>query len=133
MPFETNVPCVSSDFFSTIAEAVGLNLDDHRPLDGICLMPLSRQQTDERSRSIPFQFETQAALSGNQFKLLNNSAVRRLCSDNGAAEVAVWELYNLIKDSGETINIAAEQPKVLSSMQAERTAWQDSLRNTLAE
>ena len=89
-------------------------------------MPLSRQQTDERSRSIPFQFET-------QFKLLNNSAVRRLCSDNGAAEVAVWELYNLIKDSGETINIAAEQPKVLSSMQAERTAWQDSLRNTLAE
>ena len=127
VPFETNVPCVTSDFLPTIAEAAGVKLDDDKPLDGISLMPLIRQLTAERARPIPFQFETQAALSGNQFKLLYNSEVRRLTSDNGTTAVAEWELYDLLEDPGESINIAAEQPEVLSSMQAELKAWQESL------
>jgi arylsulfatase A-like enzyme len=129
---ETSVPCVTTDYLPTIADAVGIPLDSAVPRDGISLLPVIRKQTAERSHPIAFQFETQAVLSNNQYKLVHNSQLQRLKCDNGQTKIAEWELYDLTTDPGETINIADQHPDVLTSMQAELQAWQESVRNDTA-
>jgi arylsulfatase A-like enzyme/acetyl esterase/lipase len=126
---ETSVPCVTSDYLPTIADAAGILLDSAVPRDGISLLPVIRKQTAERSHPIAFQFETQAVLSNNQYKLVHNTQLQRLKSDNGQTRIAEWELYDLTTDPGETINIADQHPDILKSMQAELQAWQESVRN----
>ena len=126
---ETSVPCVTSDFLPTIADAAGIPLDPAVPRDGISLLPVIRKKTTERSQPIAFQFESQAALLNNRFKLVHNTQSQRLKSDNGIAEIAEWELYDLIADPAETTSVATQHPDILKSMQAELNAWQESVRN----
>jgi arylsulfatase A-like enzyme len=126
---ETSVPCVTSDFLPTIADAAGIPLDPAVPRDGISLLPVIRKKTTERSQPIAFQFESQAALLNNRFKLVHNTHSQRLKSDNGIAEIAEWELYDLIADPAETTSVAIQHPDILKSMQAELNAWQESVRN----
>ena len=65
----------------------------------------------------------------NRFKLVHNTQSQRLKSDNGIAEIAEWELYDLIADPAETTSVATQHPDILKSMQAELNAWQESVRN----
>ncbi len=127
-PRETSVPCVTSDYFPTVLEALGIPLPDKRPYDGISLMPLINGQTEQRKRPIAFQFETQSALSGDRFKLVHNLEPRRLASDNGTTPTTEWELYDLIEDPRETKNLAMERPDVVKEMQSALLEWQTSCK-----
>lgn len=125
VPFETDVPCVTSDFLPTIAEASGAQSEIPTVLDGLSLMPLIRRLTTERPAPIAFQFETQSVLSDNQYKLVHNRNKVRLSSDNGAADVLEWELYDLKNDPGESTNLAQQLPDVSNAMRAGLKTWQE--------
>ena len=53
-PRVTPFPANTSDIFPTLAEIVGLRLDENRPMDGISLVPLIDNQMDSRSQAMGF-------------------------------------------------------------------------------
>lgn len=51
---ETNVPCVTSDFYPTLLEIAGVSIEDQPPLDGVSLASLIDGRMEVRPRPIGF-------------------------------------------------------------------------------
>lgn len=50
----TNVPCNTYDFYPTLLEIAGVNITDQPPLDGISLLPLIDNKTQNRNKPMGF-------------------------------------------------------------------------------
>ncbi len=127
-PRTVSMPCVTSDIFPTVLDALGIGLPPGRPYDGVSLLPLIDGKVSRRDRPIGFQFTRQAALVSDRYKLVHNRSTKRLRSDNGTAPVAEYELYDIVADPAETRNLAAEYPAVVARMKATLGAWLASCR-----
>ena len=125
-PRQVDVPCVTSDYFPTVLEVLGLQVPPDRPYDGISLLPLIEGRMPQRPKPIGFQFGQQAALLDNRYKLVYNSAQKRPRSDNGAVPTAEYELYDVLDDPGESKDIADEHAEIVASMKAALQQWQAS-------
>jgi arylsulfatase A-like enzyme len=125
-PRTVGVPCVTSDYFPTVLDVLGLKVPVGRSYDGVSLLPLIDGAVTERPKPIGFQFGSQASLTDNRYKLVHNSGKRRPRSDNGTVPTAEYELYDLIDDLGETKNIADRLPEVLARMKETLLQWQVS-------
>jgi len=112
---ETSVPTGTVDYFPTIMELAGFTLPDSgRPMDGTSLLPVMRGEMALRPSPLAFQYGKQWALSDNQFKLFSPNKGNRI------------ELYDLLKDPGETKNIAVKHPDVVKKMTADYWKWKAS-------
>jgi arylsulfatase A-like enzyme len=103
------------DVFPTVLEACGVTPPQDRKIDGRSLMPLIKDATSQwNDRHLFFQWHR-----GDEPEAFRACAVRnqRYKLVNGV------ELYDLSNDPGETKDIAAENPKVVSAMRGEYEAW----------
>ena len=122
-PREVDAPCVSSDYFPTIAAMLELPLSD-RPYDGINILPILKGEQKQRGSAIGFQFGRDRTLVTDRYKLVHNAGgLKRHRSDNGKAPVARFELYDLGSDPFETKNLSASLPRVVSRMKDELAAF----------
>ncbi len=132
-PRQVDVPCVTSDYFPTVLAALGQPLPaDVRPYDGMNLMPLIERRMVERPSPIAFDFAGAAALVDNRFKLVHDPREQRRNSDNGTVEPAEYELYDLLSDPSESVNIAEENRAIVESMKERLAAWRASRGRSLA-
>ncbi|MEW4528859.1 sulfatase-like hydrolase/transferase [Maioricimonas sp. JC845] len=106
----TDVPCVTSDYLPTIGDVLDIALPD-RPLDGISLLPLIEGKMTERGQPIGFWSRSQRSLVGDRYKLYS--------SNDGQT----WELYDLVRDPGETTNLAEAHPERVAQMRAVLDKW----------
>lgn len=109
----TELPCVSSDYFPTVLDALKMRLPD-RPYDGISLMPLINGQMTNRDQPIGFLSRKQVAWVANEYKLYSK--------DSGET----WELYNLKIDPSEQTDLAAKENGRVQSMSKAAKAWMAS-------
>lgn len=125
---ESSVATVTSDYFATVLDIIGYELpeDKRRPYDGVSLVPLIEGKMKERPHPIGFQGHGLATMNDNRYKLVHNPSQKRQRSDNGETPVAEWELYDLLKDPGETTNIIANHGKLAARMREQLEAWQAS-------
>lgn len=131
----TDVPAVTSDYFSTILGALGLELQDQpEPIDGINLMPLIEGNMTKRPGPIGFQSANQAALVDNRFKLVEigiSSSTEGNKNNRGPGENSSVALYDLERDISETTNVASSHPHILKTMRMQLQTWQQSCRESL--
>ena len=119
---KVDVPCFTSDYFPTIANILGVDLKkNHRPYDGIDILPIAQGKVEERDKALAFDFQKQAALMNNEYKIYS------------ADEGQHFELYNISNDPQEENNIAEEEPEVLSSMVTTWNKWKTSQENSAQE
>ncbi len=118
-PFKTKVPCVTSDYFPTILDALGLPLPN-RPYDGISLMPLIQRKTRQRTEPICFQSRKVAALHQGRFKLVSH--VTSLESIHPGRN----ELYDLAADPGEREDVASKHPQLVTRLGQKLRVWIES-------
>ncbi|WP_289041497.1 sulfatase-like hydrolase/transferase [uncultured Zobellia sp.] len=119
---KVDVPCFTSDYFPTIANILGVDLKkNHRPYDGIDILPIAQGKVKERGKALVFEFHKQAALMNNEYKIYS------------ADEGGHFELYNISNDPQEESNIAEEEPEILSSMVATWNKWKTSQENSAKE
>ncbi len=112
-----STPCVTSDYFPTFCEILGYEINEQdRAYDGVSLIPFLSREKDQRNSPIGFQFGSQQALTGDRYKLVHNLSDKRHKSDNGEVPVAEYELYDLVSDPSETVNIIGEYPGIAESM-----------------
>ena len=127
----TAVPCSTSDYFPTVAAALGVRgPSDSRPMDGINLMPLIDGTMQRRGKRIGFQTpdggkrgresrlgSPDHALIGDRYKFLSYLDDQRIEEDM---------LFDLSVDPGERHNLVEELPELAASMKSELTEWNAS-------
>jgi arylsulfatase A-like enzyme len=129
-PAISDIPVVTSDFYPTIIEILGLTVPQQpQPIDGISLLPLFDGKMKERPKPFGFWHHGNAGSSdtfnhgylawqNNQYKLHMRGPEPKI------------ELYDLIADISETKNLAADKPEVVKKMTAELEAWKQSVRDS---
>jgi arylsulfatase A-like enzyme len=120
-PRKVDAPCVTSDYFPTVLDAIGIELPTDRAYDGISLMPLLRGERDDRGSSIGFLNKNgaEAAWTGDRYKLLS--------SKKGD------QLFDLTKDPGEKTDLSKQLPEVTAKLKTELTTWKTAVMKELSE
>ena len=94
-------------------------MPDERPIDGVSLLPLLRGRDYTRSSAIPFWHRNKLALHDGSYKLL-------MPPDQPDKA----ELYNLVDDRAEEVDIIADHPEMAAEMRARLEAFTASARNS---
>ncbi len=109
----TNFPAVTSDYFPTIIDALGLKMPDKRPIDGVSLMPVISQKKEKRGTYIGFQHGNQKSFVGDRYKIYRSR------NNN-------WQLYDLSVDLAETKDIASQQTDLVKQLTKQFQDWSNS-------
>lgn len=122
-------PMSTMDVYPTILAALNIEQPTNQPkLDGENVFPILSNKTNKRHHAIPFQSpmrgvkydadnsRLQYALSGEQYKIFS--------SDNGK----IWELFDIINDKEEQINIASKHPDIVKQMKTELYTWKEETK-----
>ena len=116
-PKVTNYPASTMDIFPTIADILNLpDTDLLKPIDGITLKPIFKNDLINREKRIPFRYKDQGALIDNNFKLVVTSVDKEK-----------FELYNLEKDFSETIDLSSQNPLIFNQMKTDYLKWSESI------
>ncbi len=111
---------VSVDIFATAASVAGAAT---RRTDGINLIPyLTGQNTDQPRGTFYWRQGTKTAFRKGPWKLVGMKH---------KSTTPVWELYNLASDTGETTNLASQQPDRLDELVALWQAMDKSMKKPL--
>ena len=120
-PRITHYPASTMDIFPTIADILDLpETDLLKPVDGISLKPIFKNDISNRDKKIPFRYKDQGALVDNNFKLVATSIQKK-----------EFELYDLENDSGETTDLAAQNPMIFNQMKTDFLKWGKSIDSSL--
>ena len=115
-----SVPVISTDTYSTLLEAAGLQPVPEQAPDGESLLPLLRQTGSLQRKALYFHYPNYAfhqrnrlggAIREGDFKLIRNYDDDSL------------ELYNLAADLGETRNLSATHPEMTQRLTAKLESW----------
>ena len=116
---EIYMPCVTSDYFPTIMDILGVHKNDYQnPIDGISLLPMIEGKQLERNMPIGFKSQNQIAWNTNDFKLY---------SDNTGKTFA---LYNLKDDPHEDIDLSMKYPQKVEEMKIDLFKWEASCKES---
>ena len=116
------MPCSTLDYFSTIAEVMGYEMPDDRPIDGTSLLPLIAGEMTERPMPIPYRFISPKAsmfdaptiaMIDNRYKCLTN------LSRDGREDLC----FDMLADRAETTNLAARQRERLGQTRETLRDW----------
>ena len=120
-PRITHYPASTMDIFPTIADILDLpETDLLKQVDGISLKTKIKNDIKNRDKKIPFRYKDQGALVDNNFKLVATSIQKK-----------EFELYDLENDSGETTNLAAQNPMIFNQMKKDFLKWGKSIDSSL--
>jgi len=118
-PRTVDAPCVTSDYFPTILDALDVPLPDDRTYDGVSLLPLVRGERAKRQTAIGFLNKNgrEAVWMEDRYKLIATpNSVR---------------LYDIPADPAEKENLADELPDVRDRMLTELNAWKAGVMEEL--
>ena len=118
----SETPVISTDFYATIRDAVGLKPKDGESSDGTSLLPVFKGKTT-RSRDLFWHYPNYAfhkrnrpgsAVRAGRYKLIERF-------DDGSVE-----LYDLKNDLSETTNLAERKPETAAELKRKLHAWRQS-------
>lgn len=115
---KTDFPCFTSDYLPTIVDMLGLDFPAERPIDGVSIKTVLDGNTVKREKPMGFQFGGKMSWVTQEYKLIS--------TDKGET----FELYNLLADPSETLNVIAEKQQLAESMKTELLAWVESCRQS---
>ena len=99
------------DIMPTLLEAAGaLYPKDRIPLEGRSLMPLLRRRQPGPDRTLFWEHEGNRAVRRGQWKLVAGFGLD-------------WELYDLVRDRTETVDLAARHPDRVRKLSAQYERW----------
>jgi arylsulfatase A-like enzyme len=118
-PRTVTAPCVTSDYFPTVLDALRIPLPGGRAYDGISLMPLIRGERDTRGTPIGFLNAggSEAVWMEDRYKLI--STRKRV------------QLYDIPADAAERRDLARELPDVKARMEAALAEWKAGVMKEL--
>ena len=106
-PMVSDAPVVTSDYLPTIMDVLGINAP--YALDGESFLPLLRGHAFERQNPIQCVSHDQKSVNDRRYKLYTRGGVT--------------ELYDIVKNPGETDNLAETMPEVVETYEKRFAEW----------
>ena len=103
------------------------------PIDGVSLVPLFEGKTNERPVPIPFETlgrDRQQGLAGLAPHGPGRQSLQ--AADRHGRSGRIDLLFDLVRDPGETTNLAGQQPEVVRSMKGTLVEFRASCQRSLA-
>jgi arylsulfatase A-like enzyme len=118
-PKTIKAPCVTSDYFPTILDALKTPLPSDRIYDGISLWPLIRGERRTRDKPIGFLNKDgkEAVWMEDRYKLITTKKKN--------------QLFDLLADPSEKQDLAASHPKEQARMAAALAKWKSGVMQEL--
>jgi arylsulfatase A-like enzyme len=118
-PLTITAPCVTSDYFPTILDALGIPSPGDRIYDGISLLPLLRGERKTRESPIGFLNKegSEEVWMEDRYKLLVDPKHTRL--------------FDISADPSEKSDLSKAQPEVTKRMHAELKEWKEGVMKEL--
>ena len=128
---EINMPAVTSDYFPTLCNILGYDILE-RPYDGIDIIDVLKGKDRERKNPIGFYYlnQKQESLIDDRYKLVHNLGDKRPRSDNGKTPFETYELYDLLEDPSETMNIANTHSDITETMSRQLAGFVSSCKRS---
>lgn len=119
-PRKVGAPCVTSDYFPTILDALGLPLPEGRKYDGMSLWPLIEGKREKRGSAIGFLNKDgkEAVWMEDDLKLVVTPKGSRL--------------FHIPNDSAENIDLSKKMAGEKNRLQADLDAWRAGVMADLA-
>ncbi len=122
-----DMSCSTLDYLPTIIDALGYEMPDDRPIDGVSLLSTIQGKTTERGRPIPFRFvETEDEMFGSPTIALmddRHKVLTNLSTDN------VEDLcFDVSVDPSESADVASERLNLVNDVRKELRRWLESCR-----
>ena len=111
-------PAGTIDYLPTILSALNIKFPDSRPVDGIDLNPIITNKVKVRGKPMGFQSNSVASLITDRYKIIVKNKNKNV------------EMYDLIKDPFEKINIANTMADKASKLKSELSEWIESCSNS---
>ena len=114
-----SAPCVTSDYFPTILDALDIPLPKDRVYDGISILPLIRGDRETRDRSIGFLNKNgaEAVWMDDRYKLISTS--RKV------------QLFDILGDPEEKEDLSVKLSEVKARMESELAEWKTGVMKEL--
>jgi arylsulfatase A-like enzyme len=115
-----DVPVISTDFYPTLLDILGVPSipDQHR--DGVSLVPLLRGEEDAIARDALFwhypHYSNQGGFPGGAIRSGDFKLIERF--ENGRTH-----LYDLSRDPGERQDLAADRPELVEALRERLHSW----------
>lgn len=128
----TNVPAVTTDIFPTVLGWAGAEVPADRVMDGKDLNDITRGVSDTRNAPIGFESQYQVAWTDDRYKLVyvpsqDFGKLRHYRMGQNPDTSFVFELYDIVEDPQETINVAAKHPDIVARMSGQLQRWRKSV------
>lgn len=123
---ECDEMCAGFDLYPTFAELAGANAPNDRIVDGKNILPLLKDEPGAKTPHAEFfyfsNYDLEAVRSGDwKLRLVAHGSAVPGPKKRGVA------LYNLKNDLGETTDVAAEHPEIVSRLQAKLDECREDL------
>ena len=129
---KSSVPVVTSDFLPTVADIIGFKVPEDITLDGISILPILKNEADQRESNIKFAFHIKqgnpdapfyGAVVGDRYKYYAhfvNATIQQSC------------LFDLETDCAETRDVSSSHVNITLSMKAELEQFISSVHESAA-
>ncbi|GAB5550670.1 MAG: sulfatase-like hydrolase/transferase [Saprospiraceae bacterium] len=108
-------PAVTSDYLPTVLDWLNLSTPNQRPLDGVNLAKALDGKQGQRVKPIGFIYQNQITWVTQQYKLKADKKLEN------------FELYDLLQDPSEAMNVIADYPEVTEQLKAGLLQWLESV------
>ena len=120
-PGVVDAPCVTTDYYPTVLDAVGIDGAGPKPLDGESLLPLLRGERDGRLSPIGFRDRNATGDGGDIAVIDGDEKLIRPHAD------AAFQLYDLAEDPYETENLADDRSERIDELETWLDGWRASI------
>ena len=119
----SNEPIISTDFYPTILDAIGLPPRHHQHVDGLSLVPILKSEARQLNRDAifwhyPHYNQHPESFPASVVRARDWKLIHSLEDDR-------FELFNLANDLGETEDLSTRFPKKFEQLKQDLDAWRD--------
>ncbi len=130
----SDFPVVTSDLLPTVCDILGIDTPHDTVIDGTSLMPLIRDETDSRSKSIAWLYAKPDLIEQGLYQVaLRRNRYKFFALYNKQQEASNTSLYDLKDDPSETYDLSNERRRLFKSMKREFELWQSSVMENVEE
>ncbi len=117
---QTATPVITMDIHASILEAANLKADPSNTPDGVSLLPMLKEESQLKRKSIFFHYPNYAFHKKNRMASAIRSGEYKLIKFYDDESV---ELYNLKDDIGEANDLSKSMPEMTQQLQSELESW----------
>lgn len=130
-----DIPIYTSDFYPTLIELAGVEIDKQPPLDGINVMPILTGKRKQRGEEAPIGFQSPIKEKGSTTGRMDRLQMAWIEDDHKLLSLDdgnQWSLFNLKDDPAEQNDLSADYLDKVDDMRNQLAIWQESCRKSAA-